>query len=276
MFTKLIETFRPLTQAIADLWHVNPFMGGVFVIILLFVGGGILGIFGFLISAAVTDIVRNFSPLSDKKLRSINAKQTKKERKGSARTGMLLRRAETSESLECPEPSDLAVPLTGYKNNNYVRSWHLLAKFLWLLIGGAMLFMTYDAVKSCNWPKTEGVIIDSSLKAIRAATGRFHSTEIYLAQASYVYAVNGVKYRGDTGDHINGENISWLGGRGRLPNSKSKVAVYYNPAHPERSVLNPGKVANWGWLMVPLFLYLSFAAPWWLPFRNRLYHLLHR
>jgi hypothetical protein len=302
MFTQFIEFLHPLTQAVRDLWSVNPILSVVFAVILLAVGGGLLFVLflvGSLIWAAILDIARNFAPLPDKNLRTINAEQEEKEDKdrtkaiaplngtvslespekylpqtGNQNRTKAIVLQNGAESLESPGKY---LPQLGRQARSQLQQWHPVAKFLWLLFAGAMLFMTYDALSSWHWPQTEGVVIDSSFQVEKAYTRvGLHSYDVFLAGASYAYYVNGIKYRGDTGDHINGENFSFLGDKGMLLIPNEQVAVYYNPAHPERSVLNPGKLANWFWLMVPIFLYLSFAAPWWLPFRNSLYHILHR
>jgi hypothetical protein len=99
---------------------------------------------------------------------------------------------------------------------------------------------------SRSWPVVEGVVTKSTTCQFTDFEGKLFKI-YYKPQLTYEYVVNGQSYSSD--------RLRWDEARFRTQAgaeqvsadypSGSKVSVYYDPARPERSVLNPHSGQGW-------------------------------
>jgi hypothetical protein len=117
---------------------------------------------------------------------------------------------------------------------------------------GAWATMTLvEALASRSWPQAPGQVTESKVESWKDSEG----DRSYQAVITYRYKVNGSGYTSDRisfGDHA-GSGSSHAHRLVRRYTAGKAVQVYYNPDHPERSVLEPG--------LTPLtFLFLGLAS----------------
>jgi len=109
-----------------------------------------------------------------------------------------------------------------------------------------------EAAASRSWPSVEGVI---SRVWIEEAPGR--GAPRYFTRINYSYTVNGRPYYSDRIDAANNtlyasrQEAEYVVARSHP--AGARVPVYYNPAHPEKAVLENGKAPNLFWLFFTLF-----------------------
>src|SRR3989304_9221733 len=102
------------------------------------------------------------------------------------------------------------------------------------------------AYASRDWPKTAGTVISASAEAVRREDRREHEAPEVLTpvwfRISYQYAVEGVTYNGNQVYAGQWLPISDWGARELREryNPARKVQVFYDPARPWLSVLEPG------------------------------------
>jgi len=97
------------------------------------------------------------------------------------------------------------------------------------------------AKASKNWPPADGTISSSSVSQHKSSS---KDSTTYHAEVYYKYSVNGTNYSNNQvtfGDYGSGSPGHAQKIVNRYPAGKT-VTVYYNPATPEESVLEPGVV----------------------------------
>ncbi len=127
-------------------------------------------------------------------------------------------------------------------------SGSLLGVLLLCLVGGLftlwLMWQSVLAFRSRNWPTTEGTVTESDVSGHKRV-------ELYV---SFRYAVDGVEYTGDHirfGDHVMSKE-AMAAVRTKYRKS-APVTVYYDPARPAVSVLEPGiHVGNFLYLVMIL------------------------
>ena len=120
-----------------------------------------------------------------------------------------------------------------------------------LMFGGLGSFFAYQGaadwysgVQSASWQTAAGTVLDTRL-ATSSGTGRNRGSD-YSAHISYAYNVGG---RSFVGDQLSFGRLTRGSGYGDAQRFLKRyrrgtvVAVHYDPARPERSVLQPG----WTW-----------------------------
>ncbi|MCX6340366.1 MAG: DUF6159 family protein [Candidatus Aureabacteria bacterium] len=96
-----------------------------------------------------------------------------------------------------------------------------------------------------NWPVTEGIVLNSGVKAERGRHGRRYAPKIIVS-----YEVQGMPYRGN---RISVLPLKRFGNRSRAERYAAKypagkrVTVHYNPGKPDRYYVEPdsGALARW-------------------------------
>ena len=115
---------------------------------------------------------------------------------------------------------------------------------LFTLVGGIVLvvgiFSIVRANASESWPMVEGEVIRTDIVSNRKSGG---GSSTYRAKVEYQYAIDGVtrygarvSYAGNVSSSNRGSAMAIID---RYPKG-SDVTVYYDPADPEESVLEPG------------------------------------
>jgi len=112
-----------------------------------------------------------------------------------------------------------------------------------VIIGlGTFLVSTYSFFKTIqarNWVKTEAVIEHTNLNVSRA--NRADDVDTYKNSISYVYTIDGQKYRGDqVGFGYSQNNIDRHHQVARKLKYLHKIKVWVNPNNPVESVLTKG------------------------------------
>jgi hypothetical protein len=116
---------------------------------------------------------------------------------------------------------------------------------LLLFFGVATIFyiqgavVLYKAYGSTKWPSSQGVVISST---VSFHSGSAKRRSYYTPDVSYRYMAGSIWYVGDTicFASIATHNKTDMGQiAGRYPVGR-EVTVYYNPADPQESVLEPG------------------------------------
>ena len=126
----------------------------------------------------------------------------------------------------------------------------MLLAGLFFVIGVIVLLWgitsSQSAFKSVNWPSVSGMVTDAHMSSSSDNDGTTYSAKI-----SYSYQVNGQVYGGsrvsfgDVSTSNSGDAQKVLA---RYPTGAT-VSVYYNPAAPSQTVLEPGFSAG---LLLPL------------------------
>jgi hypothetical protein len=122
----------------------------------------------------------------------------------------------------------------------------LLASFLFILIGGGLTWWGWTIVQtaraSAGWPSVEGRILRSEVTRSTDGDG----DDSYSPEVTYRYVVDGQSYESYTikfGENAYGNRNTAEAIAARYPDG-SRVTVYYDPADPERAVLEPGVSAG--------------------------------
>jgi hypothetical protein len=117
------------------------------------------------------------------------------------------------------------------------------------MFGAAIFFILWSgyeivlAYQSQQWPSVEGEITSSYVQRDVRAIENSSKKPTYTPKISYQYTVNGKTYTG--------EKISFSGGEGGEKKNEAqavvdhyfsgkKIAVYYDPEHPKKAVLETG------------------------------------
>ncbi len=165
------------------------------------------------------------------------------------------------------------------------RIWWIFIGFIVCVIGGVFLwFGGRDITLACSsksWPTSMGTVTESKVRhSTSRSSRRSHSgyrrtrtSHRYTPVVKYTYTVNELEYRGDTiafgmGSYGNKNEASAVS---RKYPSGSTVTVYYNPASPATSVLQPGNMVP-GLLICAgglFILALGIIAPFFLPDKPR-------
>jgi hypothetical protein len=108
------------------------------------------------------------------------------------------------------------------------------------------------ASQSTAWTTTDGTVLESVVRSSRHAgvsrNGRSGSSNVsYNAHIRYRYQVAGAEYESErVSFRVKGEGESGARVTAQRYPAESTVTVYYNPADPGTSVLEPG----WDWYSV--------------------------
>ncbi len=138
----------------------------------------------------------------------------------------------------------------GKINSKYVALLFFFAGISLILWG---TYTSYQALKSNNWPKTEGVIISNFISELNS-TNRYSTNMSYCPNVEYSYQVGKKQY---TGRRITFGNKRFSS-RELVQNYLNQkyapgiiVKVYYKPSSPDVSVLDPGfSLSN---IIIPVF-----------------------
>jgi len=130
-----------------------------------------------------------------------------------------------------------------------------------LAILGYALILIVMAVRASTWPTTRGRIDSAGVDTITSLDA--DSSDRFKPSITYVYEVNGRKYRGGrvTVAIPLSSNISWLSRRtlAKYPVG-TLVDVHYNPKYPSESVLHPWTAGHAVRLLIAAgFLVLAWA-----------------
>jgi hypothetical protein len=146
-----------------------------------------------------------------------------------------------------------------------------LFSIVFILIGAGILIyarsVAAKARRSLSWPSAEGVISHSAVLLRTQQTSSPTNAAMYKADVAYRYEVKGRDY---SSSQITLMDYSSTAGRAediaaRYPDGAG-VSVYYNPADPSDSVLEPGSTGGIpvlsliGWAFAAgglFFLYMS-------------------
>jgi hypothetical protein len=107
-----------------------------------------------------------------------------------------------------------------------------------------MIRENFDAINSVNWVKVDGEIITANLKHVRGG---------YRADFFYAYEVNQKKIVNSRMTFSSSASASQMLEKYPL---FSTVPVYYDPADPEKSVVEPGFEGTWFDCLWPLLMSL--------------------
>ena len=115
---------------------------------------------------------------------------------------------------------------------------------IFTLVGGVILAVGISAMQraseSESWPMVKGEVIRTDIVRERARNG---GGSTYQAKVEYQYAIEGVTHYGSRVSFAGNVNTSNRGAAMKITDQYRKgteVAVYYDPADPEESVLEPG------------------------------------
>lgn len=113
-----------------------------------------------------------------------------------------------------------------------------------MIAGGAVclwgLWEVFHSHRSGSWPSVDGTVVSSKVVAGTSGTGKSRSTT-YEAEVKYRYQVDGAAYESDV-LRIGQKSMGLKSGaqddvRRHRPGPET---VYYDPADPSNSVLEPG------------------------------------
>ncbi len=141
----------------------------------------------------------------------------------------------------------------------------MLAGGLFLIAAGYQYWVAWTARK--HWSTTDGVVRASGLDAFDGANRKSRTTPRYILQVVYEYRVNDQTYEG--------RQVGFGGTAYGLEEARRKlrqypqgvlVTVYYDPANPNKAVLEPDP-AGVGFLLVLGIVILvgGGLAAWLLP-----------
>ena len=120
-----------------------------------------------------------------------------------------------------------------------------------LLEVGVFGFMTVRTLETRNWPSVSGRITTSRLHSyISRSSDNSSSTRMYTTRISYRFHVKNKAYVGKTLSYGEYSSSSPSHAKGILKKYPvgAKVTVFYNPANPDKAVLEPGKLG-----ILPIF-----------------------
>ena len=131
----------------------------------------------------------------------------------------------------------------------------LVGAVLALVFAGVSLLRAYEASLTRNWPSTEGTITSSSVEA--SSSGK---RTRYGIKVRYAYRVGEREFTSDQLSAIGTPSHLRHSFRGAAEEQLArefvvgmKKTVYYNPAKPERAVLeHQMSVVGYAWAMLPL------------------------
>lgn len=144
-----------------------------------------------------------------------------------------------------------------------VRGWWLVVLFVWVFLfaGIAVLgwgiWNSLEAFSSRSWPYVEGKVIQSQVASYQSESDE-GTTTMFYPYLRYNYSVEGQQFTGDKLDmgEYSSSNPNYAEEVVvRYPVGKP-VRIYYDPAHPETAVLQPGFTSG---LLIPLGLGLVFT-----------------
>jgi hypothetical protein len=121
--------------------------------------------------------------------------------------------------------------------------------------------MLLRGLASRSWSKTSGHLLDASTTSIHV-----HKGSMTVPVVRYEYEVGATRYEGDrvTFDGHLGIGLRVQDAIDRLRQAKH-LDVWYDPAHPDRSVLEPGADAwNYGCTALGIFMTMLIARLMWL------------
>lgn len=133
--------------------------------------------------------------------------------------------------------------------NNFGRVFFAIFIGAALLIGLVGAATALKTSRSQSWPTVQGEVtyssIDRSSSGFNNPRRQRRTTPSFSPSIRYVYQVKGVRY--------NGSRITLIGWSGNINEARAAagkypvgahVPVYYNPANPEDSLLEPGDQSN--------------------------------
>jgi hypothetical protein len=133
---------------------------------------------------------------------------------------------------------------------------------LFMIAGGALclwgLWEGFQAQRSGSWPSVEGTVVSSRVKLGTSGTGNSRSTT-YEADVLFRYQVDGAAYENDV-LRIGQVSTGWKSGAQEdvRRHPPGPGIVYYDPAEPSNSVLEPG--LYWGVTLKPVVGCLFFVV----------------
>ena len=136
---------------------------------------------------------------------------------------------------------------------NILAAVFVLVGFVVVIVG---LWNIVLGAKSKNWPRATAKILSSEVERHRTSKGG----TTYGAEIHYEYHVNGIKYANNKlsfGDYQSGSPSRAQRIENKYPEGQ-QFSVFYDPANPERAVLEPG--VRWMQVLVVLFGAVFFAA----------------
>jgi hypothetical protein len=116
-----------------------------------------------------------------------------------------------------------------------------------------------------HWSTTDGVVLASGLDAFDGADRKSRTTPRYVLQVVYEYRVNDQTYEG--------RQVGFGGTSFALEAARKKlriypqgvlVTVYYDPANPNKAVLEPDAAGAWIYLLLGLIILLGGGLSAWL------------
>ena len=120
-----------------------------------------------------------------------------------------------------------------------------LFSIVFIAIGAGVIYyarsIAAKASRSLSWPTTEGVISHSAMLFRTEQTSNSNNAAMYKADVAYRFKVNGRDYSSSQISLMDYSSTAARAGDivARYPDGAS-VTVYYNPADPSDSVLEPG------------------------------------
>jgi hypothetical protein len=133
-----------------------------------------------------------------------------------------------------------------------------VAKFWISLVIGIFCVLAWlggrqEAAETTKWPSVPGLVTDMNISVSHSSDGSINRT----ASVKYNYSVSGKPYQGD---RIKVEASTDVSAAERYPKG-TPVTVFYNPAHAEAAVLEPGGpgMLMWGLAGMGCLIYAGFA-----------------
>jgi len=141
-----------------------------------------------------------------------------------------------------------------------------------VVFGGWLIYLAGNVVSSCvhghlsrNWPTVNGKVVDSGVESsVETGThGVLHTS--CRPMIKYEYEVSGVSHAGNNWAFhtLWSTDTAWAESIIQKYPTGSQVTVYYDPANPDRSVLEPGvqwRIESWAAAMCLLYAVIVCVA----------------
>lgn len=145
--------------------------------------------------------------------------------------------------------------------HNGSRRGAFIVGLIFLILGSGLSWWGWNILQNAkasnSWPKAQGVVTQSAVRHKRDSDGG----DSYLPEVSYEYSVKNLQHKGETikfGENSYDNRQPAADIVARYPIGK-KVSVSYDPASPDKSVLEPG-VTGGTYIVIGigvLFLFIS-------------------
>jgi hypothetical protein len=121
------------------------------------------------------------------------------------------------------------------------------------------IYGVVEGLASRDWPKTQGIVVNSSVEEWFSARGGYS----YTLVANYRYDVGGKRYAGNRVRLVNqrqpGDQQQGLQELAKVAPAGKSCVVYYDPANPTKSCLLPG-TSSFHIVFLPLFATLLWSV----------------